>query len=111
MPLRNKCLLILLDFLNLLNAKKFWFMVMRKVDDPNGKGDHSRIMLYLKEEESSKKWNGIISISLSKLVNTITAQKNTCIKQTNCHPESKFCIECGLKQLKFKFRIGMGQIK
>jgi hypothetical protein len=37
MPLRNKCLLILLEFLNLLNAKKFWFMVMLKVDDPNGK--------------------------------------------------------------------------
>ena len=37
LPLRNKCLLILLDFLNLLNAKTFWFMAMRKVNDPNGK--------------------------------------------------------------------------
>lgn len=37
LPLRNKCIIILLDFVSLLNAKKFWFMVMRKVDDPSGK--------------------------------------------------------------------------
>ena len=66
LPLRNKCLLILLDFLNLLNAKTFWFMAIRKVNDPNVKETILGQCFILKKKKVVKvEWNHFGSLYLN----------------------------------------------
>jgi hypothetical protein len=90
-----------------LMLKEFVLWLCEKVDDPNGKENIPRIMLYLKEvEDRSKSGRNSSQTSLSKLVNIITepriiADSN---KQPNDIIQSKFCIECGSKlNLRSKF--------
>ena len=83
-----------------LMLKEFVFWLCETVDDPNGKENIPRILLYLKEKESDKSGRDSSETSLSKLVNTITEPK--IITDSNKPPtanntESKFCIECGSK--------------
>ena len=84
-----------------LMLKEFVLWLCEKVDDPNGKENIPRIMLYLKEVEDRSK-SGIDSpqTSLSNIFNTITEPKlitDSEKQPTANNPESKFCIECGSK--------------
>ena len=55
-----------------LMLKEFVLWLCEKVDDPNGKENIPRIMLYLKEvEDSDKSGRDLSQTSLSNLVNTI----------------------------------------
>ena len=61
-----------------LMLKEFVLWLCEEVNDPNGKENIPRIMLYLKEvEEWSKSGRDSSQTSLSKLVNTITEPKIT----------------------------------
>jgi ribosomal protein L40E len=84
-----------------LTLKEFVLWLCEKVDDPIGKKDIPRIMLYLKEVEDRSK-SGIDSsqTSLSNLFNTITEPiliTDSEKQPTANNTESKFCIECGSK--------------
>ncbi|HTH22227.1 MAG TPA: hypothetical protein VL854_08420 [Nitrososphaeraceae archaeon] len=95
-----------------LMLKEFVLWLCDKVDDPNGKENIPRVMLYLKEKERDKSEMDLSQTSLSKLVNTIKEPK--IITDSNKPPtatntESKFCIECGSKlNLRSKFCTGCG---
>ena len=83
-----------------LMLKEFVLWLCNEVDDPNGKENIPRILLYLKEvEERGKSGRDSSEISFSKLVNTILEPKTTTSNkpQTDINTESKFCIECGSK--------------
>jgi hypothetical protein len=90
-----------------LMLKEFVLWLCEKVDDPNGKENIPRIMLYLKEvEDRSKSGRNSYQTSLSKLANTIVEPR--IITDSNKQPtdiiQSKFCIECGSKlNLRSKF--------
>jgi ribosomal protein L40E len=99
-----------------LMLKEFVFWLCETVDDPNGKENIPRILLYLKEKESDKSGRDSSETSLSKLVNTITEPKimtDSNKLQTNV-AQSKFCIECGSKlnfRSKFCIRCGTEQVE
>ena len=83
-----------------LMLKEFVLWLCDKVDDPNGKENISRIMLYLKEvEDRSKSGRDLSQTSLSNPYNTITEPGiiTDSDKQPTASTESKFCIECGSK--------------
>ena len=100
-----------------LMLKEFVLWLCDKVDDPNGKENIPRVMLYLKEKERDKSEMDLSQTSLSKLVNTIKEPK--IITDSNKPPtatntESKFCIECGSKlnlRSKFCTRCGTEQVE
>ena len=100
-----------------LMLKEFVLWLCDKVDDPNGKENIPRVMLYLKEKERDKSEMDLSQTSLSKLVNTIKEPK--IITDSNKPPtatntESKFCIECGSKlnlRSKFCARCGTEQVE
>ena len=100
-----------------LMLKEFVLWLCDKVDDPNGKENIPRVMLYLKEKERDKSEMDLSETSLSKLVNTIKEPK--IITDSNKPPtatntESKFCIECGSKlnlRSKFCTRCGTEQVE
>ena len=100
-----------------LTLKEFVLWLCDKVDDPNGKENIPRVMLYLKEKESDKSGVDLSQTSLSKLVNTIKEPKiitDSNKPPTAANTESKFCIECGSKlNLKSKFctRCGTEQVE
>ena len=58
-----------------LMLKEFVLWLCDKVDDPNGKENIPRVMLYLKEKERDKSEMDLSQTSLSKLVNTIKEPK------------------------------------
>ena len=97
--------------------KEFVLWLCEKVDDPNGKENIPRIMLYLKEvEERSKSGRSSSQTSLSKLVNIIAEPR--IITDSNKQPtdiiQSKFCIECGSKlnlRSKFCTKCGTEQVE
>ncbi len=87
-----------------LMLKEFVLWLCQEVDDPKGKETIIRIMLYLKEVESTKSRRDSSETSLSKLVNTIIEPKTTDSNKPVASTESKFCIECGSKlNLRSKF--------
>ena len=90
-----------------LMLKEFVLWLCDKVDDPNGKENIPRVMLYLKEKESDKSEVDLSQTSLSKLVDTIKEPKimsDMNKPPTAANTESKFCIECGSKlNLRSKF--------
>jgi hypothetical protein len=90
-----------------LTLKEFVLWLCDKVDDPNGKENIPRVMLYLKEKESDKSGVDLSQTSLSKLVDTIKEPKimsDMNKPPTAANTESKFCIECGSKlNLRSKF--------
>ena len=100
-----------------LTLKEFVVWLCDKVDDPNGKENIPRVMLYLKEKENDKSEMDLSQTSLSKLVNTIKEPK--IITDSNKPPtatntESKFCIECGSKlnlRSKFCTKCGTEQVE
>ena len=100
-----------------LMLKEFVLWLCEKVDDPNGKENIPRIMLYLKEvEDRSKSGRNSSQTSLSKLVNIITEPR--IITDSNKQPtdiiQSKFCIECGSKlnlRSKFCTKCGTEQVE
>jgi len=100
-----------------LMLKEFVLWLCDKVDDPNGKENIPRVILYLKEKERDKSEMDLSQTSLSKLVNTIKEPK--IITDSNKPPtatntESKFCIECGSKlnlRSKFCTRCGTEQVE
>jgi hypothetical protein len=99
-----------------LMLKEFVLWLCEKVDDPNGKENIPRIMLYLKEvEDRSKSGRNSYQTSLSKLSNIITEPR---ITDSNKQPtdiiQSKFCIECGSKlnlRSKFCTKCGTEQVE
>ena len=83
-----------------LTLKEFVLWLCDQVDDPNGKENIPRAMLYLKEKVSDKSGVDLSQTSLSKLVNTIKEPKiitDSNKPPTAANTESKFCIECGSK--------------
>jgi uncharacterized membrane protein YvbJ len=100
-----------------LMLKEFVLWLCEKVDDPNGKENIPRIMIYLKEVEDRSKSGRISSqTSLSKPVNIITEPR--IIIDSNKQPtdiiQSKFCIECGSKlnlRSKFCTKCGTEQVE
>ena len=84
-----------------LMLKEFVLWLCEKVDDPNGKENIPRIMLYLKEvEDKSKNGLDLSKTSLSNLFNTITQPRiitDSDKQPTANNTESKFCIGCGSK--------------
>ena len=87
-----------------LMLKEFVLWLCQEVDDPKEKDTIIRIMLYLKEVESTKSRRDSSDTSLSKLVNTIIEPKTTYSNKPVASTESKFCIECGSKlNLRSKF--------
>ena len=83
-----------------LTLKEFVLWLCEMVNEPNGKENIPRIMLYLKEiEDRGKSGRDSSETSLSKLVNTIIEPKTITDsdKQPTAITESKFCIECGSK--------------
>src|SRR6476620_8554749 len=100
-----------------LMLKEFVLWLCEKVDDPNGKENIPRIMLYLKEvEERGKSGRNSSQTSLSKQVDIITEPK--IITDSNKQPpdiiQSKFCIECGSKlnlRSKFCTKCGTEQVE
>ena len=87
-----------------LMLKEFVLWLCQEVDDPNGNDNIPRIMLYLKEVESSKSNRDPSGTSLSMVVNTIIEPKIIASNKPDAGTESKFCIECGSKlKLKSKF--------
>ena len=100
-----------------LMLKEFVLWLCEKVDDPNGKENIPRIMLYLKEvEDRGKSGRNSSQTSLSKLVNIITEPR--IITDSNKQPtdiiQSKFCIECGSKlnlRSKFCTKCGTEQVE
>ena len=99
-----------------LMLKEFVLWLCDKVDDPNGKENIPRVMLYLKEKERDKSEMDLSQTSLSKLVNTIKEPK--IITDSNKQPpdiiQSKFCIECGSKlnlRSKFCTKCGTEQVE
>ena len=84
-----------------LMLKEFVLWLCEKVDDPNGKENIPRIMLYLKEvEERGKSGRDSSQTSSYNLFNTITEPRiitDSNKSQTDINTESKFCIECGSK--------------
>jgi uncharacterized membrane protein YvbJ len=90
-----------------LMLKEFVLWLCEKVNDPNGKENIPRIMLYLKEvEDRDKGRRNSSQTSLSKPVSIITEPR--IITDSNKQPtdiiQSKFCIECGSKlNLRSKF--------
>ena len=84
-----------------LTLKEFVLWLCDKVDEPNGKENIPRIMLYLKEveEERDKSGKDSSQTSISSLFNTIK-EPSILIdsdKQPADTQQSKFCIECGSK--------------
>ncbi len=100
-----------------LTLKEFVLWLCDKVDDPNGKENIPRVMLYLKEKESDKSGVDLSQTSLSKLVDTIKEPKimsDLNKPSTAANTESKFCIECGSKlnlRSKFCTRCGTEQVE
>ena len=100
-----------------LMLKEFVLWLCEKVDDPNGKENIPRIMLYLKEvEDRSKSGRNSSQTSLSKLANIIAEPR--IITDSNKQPtdiiQSKFCIECGSKlnlRSKFCTKCGTEQVE
>src|SRR3954454_13277360 len=84
-----------------LMLKEFVLWLCEKADDPNGKENIPRIMLYLKEvEDRDKGGRSSSQTSLSKPVNIITEPRiitDSNKQSTANNTESKFCIECGSK--------------
>ena len=81
-----------------LMLKEFVLWLCEKVDDPKGKENIPRIMLYLKEvEDRGRGGRNSSQTSLSKLVNIITEPRivTDSSKQPNDIIQCKFCIECG----------------
>jgi hypothetical protein len=100
-----------------LMLKEFVLWLCDKVDDPNGKENIPRLMLYLKEKEIDKSEMDLSQTSLSKRVNTIKEPKiitDSNKPPTDTNTESKFCIECGSKlnlRSKFCTRCGTEQVE
>lgn len=99
-----------------LILKEFVLWLCEKVDDPNGKENIPRIMLYLKEEERSKSGTDSSHTSLSNLFNTIPEPRiiTDSDKQPTDMIQSKFCIECGSKlnlRSKFCTKCGTEQVE
>ena len=101
-----------------LMLKEFVLWLCEKVDDPNGKENIPRIMLYLKEvEDRSKSGIGSPKTSLSNLFNTITESRiitDSDKQPTANNTESKFCIEWGSKlnlRSMFCTKCGTEQVK
>jgi hypothetical protein len=100
-----------------LTLKEFVLWLCDKVDDPNGKENIPRVMLYLKEKERAKSEMDLSQTSLSKLGNTIKEPKiitDSNKPPTDANTESKLCIECGSKlnlRSKFCTRCGTEQVE
>jgi ribosomal protein L40E len=100
-----------------LMLKEFVLWLCEKIDDPNGKENIPRIMLYLKEvEERGKSGRNSSQTSLSKQVNIITEPRiiDDSNKQSTDIIQSKFCIECGSKlnlRSKFCTKCGTEQVE
>jgi ribosomal protein L40E len=100
-----------------LMLKEFVLWLCEKVDDPNGKENIPRIMLYLKEvEERGKGGRNSSQTSISKLDNIITEPRiiTDSNKQLSDIIQSKFCIECGSKlnlRSKFCTKCGTEQVE
>ena len=97
-----------------LMLKEFVLWLCDKVNDPKEKETIPRILLYLKEVESSKSGRDSSQTSLSKLVNTITEPRTTASNKPDASTELKFCIECGSKlnlRSKFCTKCGTEQVE
>lgn len=97
-----------------LMLKEFVLWLCEKVNDPNGKENIPRILLYLKGEANGKSIKDSSKASLPKMVNPTTEPKIFASNKPTGITESKFCIECGLKlnlRSKFCIRCGTEQVE